>query len=59
MQEILVKNGSTPLKRASTLAELIKRPELDYECLAELDPDRVPLDPAVIEQVNINLKYEG
>ncbi len=59
VQEILVKNGSTPLKSASTLAELIKRPELDYECLAELDPDRVPLDPAVIEQVNINLKYEG
>ena len=59
MQEVLAKNGSTPLKSAATLAELIKRPELDYESLAELDPDRRPLDASVIEQVNINLKYEG
>jgi tRNA uridine 5-carboxymethylaminomethyl modification enzyme len=41
------------------LAELCKRPELDYQCLAEIDPDRRPLDDLVIEQININLKYEG
>ena len=59
VQEFLIKYGSTPLKSASTLAELCKRPELDYECLAEIDPDRKPLDDLVIEQININLKYEG
>lgn len=59
VQNLLVEKGSTPLKSASTLAELIKRPELNYECLAPLDPERQPLDKDVIEQVNINLKYEG
>lgn len=59
VQNLLVEKGSTPPKSASTLAELIKRPELNYECLAPLDPERQPLDEDVIEQVNINLKYEG
>lgn len=59
VQNLLVEKGSTPLKSASTLAELIKRPELNYECLAPLDPERQPLDEDVIEQININLKYEG
>ena len=59
VQDLLMKNGSTPLKSASTLAELVKRPELSYEVLEPIDPDRKPLDEAVIEQVNINLKYEG
>ena len=59
VQDLLMENGSTPLKSASTLAELVKRPELSYEVLEPIDPDRKPLDEAVIEQVNINLKYEG
>lgn len=59
VQDLLAANGSTPLKSASTLAELVKRPELSYEALESIDPDRKPLDEAVIEQVNINLKYEG
>ena len=59
VQELLSVNGSTPLKSASTLAELVKRPELNYEILEPIDPERKPLDEAVIEQVNINLKYEG
>ena len=59
VQDLLMENGSTPLKSASTLAELVKRPELSYEVLEPNDPDRKPLDEAVIEQVNINLKYEG
>ena len=59
VQELLSANGSTPLKSASSLAELVKRPELNYEILEPIDPERKPLDEAVIEQVNINLKYEG
>lgn len=59
VQQLLEENGSTPLKSASTLAELVKRPELNYECLAPIDKNRQPLDAQVIEQVNINLKYEG
>ena len=57
--EVLNRLGSTPLHTGSSLAELIRRPELSYELLAELDPERKPLDDGVIEQVNINIKYEG
>ncbi len=62
VQEFLESHNSTPLKTAASLAELIRRPELDYEALAELDPDREtvgPLSPEVIEQINIDIKYEG
>ncbi len=62
VQEFLEAHNSTPLKTAASLAELIRRPELDYEALAELDPDRetvCPLSPEVIEQINIDIKYEG
>ncbi|MBQ8316700.1 MAG: tRNA uridine-5-carboxymethylaminomethyl(34) synthesis enzyme MnmG [Lachnospiraceae bacterium] len=62
VQEFLEAHNSTPLKTAASLAELIRRPELDYEALAELDPDREtvgPLSPEVIEQINIDIKYEG
>ena len=57
--EVLNRLGSTPLHTGSNLAELIRRPELSYEMLGELDPERKPLDDGVIEQVNINIKYEG
>ena len=53
------KYGSTPLKSGCSLADLIRRPELSYDILAEIDPDRPSLLPSVGEQVNINLKYEG
>ena len=53
------KNGSTPLKSGSSLADLIRRPELDYDILAEIDPERPALSDPVKEQVNINIKYEG
>ena len=59
IQEFLERNNSTLLKSGSTLAELVKRPELDYDKLEEIDPDRVKLPDDVIEQVNINLKYDG
>ncbi len=59
VQKFLEEHGSTPLKSGSTLEELIRRPELDYEVLAPLDPDRPELPFGVREQVNINIKYEG
>ena len=59
VQELLAKYESTPLKSGTTLAELIKRPELDYEKLAEVDEKRPELAFDVQEQVNIEIKYEG
>ena len=59
VQELLAKYESTPLKSGTTLAELIKRPELDYEKLAEADEKRPELAFDVQEQVNIEIKYEG
>lgn len=58
-QEFLNSHDSTLLKTGTTLAELMCRPELTYEMLAEIDPDRKPLPIDVIEQVNINIKYDG
>ncbi len=59
IQAFLEAHGSSTLKTAASLAELICRPELTYEMLAEIDPERKPLPADVIEQVNINVKYEG
>ena len=58
-QEFLVRNNSSTLKSGSNLAELLCRPELTYEILAELDPERELLPKDVIEQVDIEIKYEG
>jgi tRNA uridine 5-carboxymethylaminomethyl modification enzyme len=59
VQRLLEKYGSTPLNSGCTLAELIRRPELSYEAVADIDKKRPDLDREVVEQVNINLKYEG
>ncbi len=59
MAAFLEKHGSTSLKTGSNLCELIRRPELSYEIVAELDPDRRELPADVIEQININIKYDG
>ncbi|MBQ2473171.1 MAG: tRNA uridine-5-carboxymethylaminomethyl(34) synthesis enzyme MnmG [Lachnospira sp.] len=59
VQKVLVENGSTELTTGATLAELIRRPELNYEVLAPIDKHRPELPWDVQEQVNINLKYEG
>lgn len=59
VQELLEKCGSSPLNTAATLAELIRRPELEYEMLESIDTNRKPLTEDVIEQVNINIKYDG
>ena len=58
-QGFMEKYGSTLLKSGISLAELVKRPELDYEKLSELDRDRPLLSAEVREQVNIEIKYEG
>ena len=59
IQDFLEKKNSTLLVSGITLKELLKRPELDYESLSEIDPDRPQLPDNVIEQVNIQAKYEG
>ena len=51
--------GSIPLHTGTSLAELIRRPELNYDVLAPLDKDRPNLPEEVTEQVNIHIKYEG
>ena len=59
VQELLEEHNSTPLTSGSTLGELIRRPELTYEILAPIDPERPKLRGDIQEQVNINIKYEG
>ena len=59
VQAFLEECGSTTLKTGTYLSELVCRPELTYEMLAPIDPERKELPEDVIEQVNINLKYEG
>ena len=57
--EFLARHNSSALNNGVSLADLIKRPELDYEAVAELDKGREKLPWDVIEQVNINIKYQG
>ncbi|MFQ6962364.1 MAG: tRNA uridine-5-carboxymethylaminomethyl(34) synthesis enzyme MnmG [Clostridium sp.] len=59
VQSLLESYGSTPLTSGTTLAELIRRPELSYEALAPIDRQRKELPFDVEEQVNINIKYDG
>lgn len=59
IQDFLVAHESSPLKTAASLADLICRPELTYEILNEIDKDRKPLPASVIEQAEIEIKYEG
>lgn len=59
VQNLLKQYESTPLTSGTTMAELIRRPELNYEALAPVDPNRPELDYDVVEQVNINIKYDG
>ena len=57
--EFLVKLGSSPLKNRLTLAELLKRPEVTYENLSEIDRDRPELSSHAINQLEVQIKYEG
>lgn len=59
VQEFLSSKGSSELKTATSMAELMCRPELSYDILSEIDVDRLPLPEDVIEQVEIEIKYEG
>ena len=59
VQKLLISLGSTPLESGAKLAELIRRPELTYDKLSPIDPDRQDLPDAVREQVNIEIKYHG
>jgi tRNA uridine 5-carboxymethylaminomethyl modification enzyme len=59
VQKLLEQHESATLNTASTLAELIRRPELTYEILEQIDTERPNLPEDVIEQVNINIKYDG
>lgn len=59
VQKLLVECDSTPLQSGITLAELIRRPELNYYVISSIDKDRPELPDDVCEQVNINIKYEG
>ena len=59
VQELLARYESTALQSGTTLAELLKRPELSYEIIGKIDKDRQELPEDVKEQVNIELKYEG
>ena len=59
VQQLLESLGSTPLKSGTTLAELIRRPELSYDAIQSIDPARPKLSRDVEEQVNINVKYDG
>ena len=57
--DLLVRNGSVPLNTGATLDELIRRPELDYRKLRSLDPEDKHLPDDIIDQIDIELKYEG
>ena len=59
VQELLESYGSIPLSNGIKLVDLIRRPELDYDKLAPIDPERPSLPAEVREEVNIYIKYEG
>ena len=59
VQELMENLESTPLNSGMLLDELIKRPELNYEMLVSIDPERPNLPEDVKEQVKIEIKYEG
>ncbi len=59
VNSMLISFGTTPISTGVNMTDIIKRPEMDYDKLAPLDPDRPALDDDVREQVNIQIKYEG
>ncbi|WP_138419165.1 tRNA uridine-5-carboxymethylaminomethyl(34) synthesis enzyme MnmG [Aquibacillus sediminis] len=59
LQEMITNNGGTPLKDAVKAADLLKRPEMTYELVAQFTPAEATLDPEVKEQVEIQIKYQG
>ena len=59
LTELLEQRGTSPVTNGASLADLLRRPQIDYEDLAHFDPERPNLPKAVCAQVEIRLKYEG
>ncbi len=59
LSDYLVSCGTEPITNGSTLAKLLKRPQVTYEGLKVIDPERPVLDDEVKEQVELRIKYEG
>lgn len=59
LNEMLISRGTAPLTTGTRLSDLIKRPQLDYNCLAPFDSDRPELSDDVCEKVEVEIKYEG
>ncbi len=59
LNECLAAHGTTPVEKGVRLMELLRRPQLDYEALAPFDPERPPVSGEVLEQVQIDVKYDG
>lgn len=59
LNALLVSHETTPVASGVRLEELLKRPQLDYAALESVDAGRPALDPLVVEQVEVELKYEG
>ena len=59
INNFLEKHGSTPLQNRISLAELMKRPEMNYELMAEIDPDRPKLSKHAVTQLEVQIKYQG
>ena len=59
LNALLIGRGTTPVVSGVRLSELLRRPQLDYACLAAVDPDRPAIDPLAAEQLEVELKYEG
>ena len=59
LAKLLEERGSAPVANGILLADLLRRPEISYDCLAPVDPERPPLSGKVREQVEIQIKYQG
>ena len=59
LDAILAACGTTPVANGAKMVDLIRRPQVTYAALAPIDPDRPALEPLVVEQLEVELKYEG
>ena len=59
LNDLLTSRGSAPVSSSARMLDLLRRPELNYACLAPFDPDREPLPLEVCNQVEIRVKYQG
>ena len=57
--DLLTSHGTAPLTTGAKLADLLKRPEMTYALLAQVDPERPSLPPALCQRIEVELKYEG